>query len=263
MYELTKNEIPVFLSFTILTVVFIFFLIVAVIKINAGQLKKNRNLFSALLEERERSMYTMSVELHNNVNQILSMVKMAIRMIEKSAIPEQRKYIEESTRMLDTVIGDMSKMSHSLNSDYLKHHGLYDFLLEETKWINISKELKCTFEAEGAYKPLPGDTELILIRIIQEVIQNTLKHAGAKNLKINMRCDKNKLYLSLKDDGKGFDTDHAMGNGMGLQSIYNRSKIINCSVEINAKEGLGTEVRLMMATPRYKDLVPKLENNEY
>lgn len=156
--------------------------------------------------------------------------------------------------MLDNVIVDISNMSHSLNSDYLKHHGLYDFVNEEIQWINISKKLKCTFDVEGEYKSFNENTELILIRIIQEAIQNTIKHANAQNLRINMRCNDDDFFLSIKDDGRGFDTSHNPAKiGMGLKSIYNRCGIINCDVEIDSNHNFGTEVRLHIRKPRYKN----------
>jgi signal transduction histidine kinase len=254
MYDIQTKEVPLYLAFTLLAVIFIFFLLASVIKMKNRQVKREEDSFRAVIAERERTMYTISVELHNNMNQMLSLAKMTIQLIEKSALPQQKKYIEESIKMLDNVIIDISNMSHSLNSDYLKHHGLYDFVNEEIQWINISKKFKCTFDVEGEYKSFDEDTELILIRIIQEVIQNTIKHANAQNLSINMRYNEDDFLLSIKDDGKGFDPSHNPARmGMGLQSIYNRCGIINCDVEIDSNDNFGTEIRLRIRRPRYKN----------
>ncbi|WP_118953085.1 sensor histidine kinase [Taibaiella helva] len=244
MLSVEAGLVPVFITMTMLSTAFIFFLIAALVRLKGNQMKKERQLLKAIAEERERTMLSISAEIHDNVNQVLSLARMSLKMIGKFAIPEQEKYIGESGRMLDTAMGDLRNISHSLNSGYLKERGLLASLEEEVKWVNISKNIHCTLEIEGAFRSLDRDMELMIIRIAQEAIHNTLRHARASNLVIRLQYQEQSLTMVLKDDGKGFTIDpQSPWKGLGLHSMYERSRIIGGTIAIDSGEG-GTAITL-------------------
>lgn len=251
MSEIQKEMIPLYLTFTFLSVIFIFFIVAVMIRMKARQLRAEQDMLRALIAERERTMYTISVELHNNANQLLSLVKMTVRMMEINGIPEQKKYIDQSLKLLDTLILDMSNISHSLNSDFLKTHGLYEFLRKESEWINLSKEVNCRLEVGGALQSFPEETELIIIRMVQEAIQNSLKHSEAKHIVIDMEYGVAVFTLCISDDGKGFALSEEAPKGMGLQSLYNRAKIIGSDVFIKSGQQTGTKITFTIRKPKY------------
>lgn len=253
MSEIQPDVIPLYLAFTLLTVIFIFFVVAVMIRMKSRQMKKDQDMLRLLVAERERTMYTISVELHNNVNQLLSLTKMTINMIEIKKLPEQDKYIDQAKRLLGRLIMDISNISHSLNADFLKSHGLYEFLTKEKEWINLSTELDCSLDIRGTYRSFPEETELIIIRMTQEVIQNALKHAEAGNINIDLHYDDGLFTLGIRDNGKGFNTADIKPEGMGIQSLYNRCKIINCDIDLKSQEGMGTEVIFIISNPKYKE----------
>jgi len=252
MFDFKNDFVGLFITVTILTVVFVFFLIGTLVRLKYNQTKKQRQMFKALIEERERTMYTISTEIHDNVNQELNLVRMTLRVVERQATGNQANHLKEMGIMLDNVIEELRNIGHTLNSDYVKKKGIYDFLETELNRINITQKLNCHLEVEGYTKSFDQDTELIVVRIAQEVIQNSLKHAKAKNLTVYLNYSAKLFEMQIKDDGYGFPIDKK-SDGIGIQSIYNRSKIINGALKINSGND-GTEVTLTIPGPKYIDI---------
>lgn len=250
MFNSAGTMIPFFITVTLLTVIFIFFLVVALVRLKNRQIKKEHQLLHALIGEKERSMHAISVEIHDNINQMLSLARMSLRMINKHAVPEQKKYIEESGNILDSAIGSLRNISHSLNADYLKNRGLYDALQEEVNWLNEAKIISCLLDIEAVPKSFEKDTELMMIRIAQEAINNVLKHANAQQLDIRLKYGTDEFQMAIRDNGSGFNTE-AKRTGVGLQSIYQRGRIINGHIEITSAIGNGTQVLLTISNPVY------------
>lgn len=249
MSDINSNFIGLWITVTLLGVVFIFFLIAALVRLRNNQNKKKRELLKALIEERERTMYTISTEIHDNVNQELNLVRMTLRVVERQATGNQANHLKEMGIMLDNVIEELRNIGHTLNSDYVKKKGIYDFLETELNRINITKRLSCHLEVAGFTRSFHQDTELIVVRIAQEAIQNSLKHAKAKNLTVYLTYSAKLFEMQIKDDGYGFQIDKK-SDGIGIQSIYNRSKIINGALKINSGDD-GTEVILAIPDPKY------------
>lgn len=256
MFDLNSNFVGLWITVTLLGVIFIFFLIAALVRLRSNQNKKERELLKDLVEERERTMYTISTEIHDNVNQELNLVRMTLRVVERQATGTQANDLKEMGIMLDNVIEEIRNIGHTLNSDYVKKKGIYDFLETEINRIKMTKKLNCHLEVERVTRSFHQDTELIVVRIAQEVIQNALKHAKAKNLAIYLNYDEKLFEMKIKDDGVGFRTDNK-SDGIGIQSIYNRAKIINGILNINSN-GQGTEITLSIPKPDYKKTIPKI-----
>lgn len=252
MFNIEEEMIPFFITATLLTIIFIFFMMVSFVRLKNKQIKKEHELLHALIGERERTMYTISVEIHDNINQMLNLASMTLKIIRKHAVPEQQKYIVETGNMLDNAIGDLRNISHSLNSDYLKSRGLYESLKEMERWVNITRELSFSLEVKGEVKLMEQDKELMLIRIAQEAVNNTLKHAQAEHLSIYLIYEPDQFRMIVKDDGTGFKVNPGSPwEGVGLQSIYERSRIIKSNIEVQSVPSEGTAIVLTLANPRY------------
>lgn len=134
-----EGLIMLIISMTVLTVVFVFFLITSLVRLKNKQIKREEELLKALIEERERTMSSVSSEIHDNVNQLLSLAKMSLSMMRKTVLPEQGKYLDQCNGILETVIGDLRNISHSLNSAYLKRKGFIYMNFKFTKKMNTLK----------------------------------------------------------------------------------------------------------------------------
>lgn len=246
-----KTLITFFISATLLTVIFVFFLIVSLVRLRSRQRQKEELLLHALIDERERTMSTVSAEIHDNVNQALSLARMALKMAGKYAVAEQHKYMAQCEQMLSNAIGDLRSISHSLNTQYIRNRGLLETLEEMVKWMNVSKDINCKLIVEGDYQPFKPDIELMVIRIAQEAIQNTIKHANASQFSIMLVYTKGAFQMRIMDDGSGFAIDpEAPWTGVGLQSMYERSRIIQGHIEISSVRGGGTSIILKLENPK-------------
>ncbi|HET8574289.1 MAG TPA: ATP-binding protein [Edaphocola sp.] len=256
MFNNERALIPVFITATLLTVIFIFFLFATLIRLKNKKTKKEHDTLKAINEERERTMNTISIEIHNNVNQVLSLALTTMSMIRRYAVPGQEKYIADSEKMLQEAMCDLRSISHSLNADHLKRHGLQESLDKECRRLNNTRKINCHLDVEGIPMSFKGETELILIRIAQEAIQNVLKHAYAQNLEIILDYRESQFRMTIRDNGKGFDpVDAHNRDGMGLQSIRNQSRIIDgCTIDLLSAPGKGTALTLSIRHPQYLEI---------
>lgn len=245
-----RTLIMFFIAITLLTVIFVFFLIASLVRLRSRQRQKEERLLHALIDERERTMSTVSAEIHDNVNQALSLARMALKMAGKHAVAEQYKYMEQCDKMLNDAIGDLRSISHSLNTEYIKNRGLLETLEEMVKWIDVSKDVACKLVLEGDYRSFKPDIELMIIRVAQEAIQNILKHANARECSIKLIYAKSLFKMYITDDGAGFTVDpEAPWSGVGLQSMYERSRIIQGHMQIDTAPGKGTTIMLGLDDP--------------
>lgn len=250
MFDFKEYFVRFFITLAILTVVFIFFLIAALVRLRNNQNKKKRKLLSDMIAERERTMYSISTEIHDNVNQELHLARMTLKVVERTMEGRAATYLPEVGKMLDNVINQLRNIGHSLNSDYVKKKGIYNFLETEVARINITQKLQCHIESKGIAKPFNQETELIVIRIAQEIIQNSLKHSKAKNLIISLTYDDHQFEMCIKDDGIGFQTNEKT-EGIGIQSLYNRTKLISGRLNIQS-DNTGTDIQLVIPEPKYR-----------
>lgn len=231
------------ISMTLVVIACVFFLLAVVTGLKNKYITRERRLLRALVNEREEAMDRISSEIHDNINQVLNHTRMTLGGIAAYIPPAQLRSITKSEQMLEGVIRDLRNISHSLNSGYLKSIGLIDFLQEEEKWINLYRDINCKLDVAGRVRILPRDTELMIIRIIQECIQNVLKHAAARHLSIRLSYAARQLHLRISDDGGGFDKAKTK-SGFGLQSMYERSRIINGTLTVRSDGQTGTTVEL-------------------
>ncbi len=252
--------VPFFVTITLMMVVFAFFLIITLIVQKNKQNRQANELLQIQVKERDRTMSLISVEIHDNISQMLSLTRMTLRMIGKQAVPEQLPLLEQAGSMLDNLIVDTRNISHSLNTDYLKNKGLLEFMNREIKWVNASKGITCSLENTGYQDQLSGEKELMVIRIAQEALQNTIKHAEATHLNIRITCDEKMFKMVITDNGKGFThTPGSLSDGLGLQSMYQRAHLIKAKLDIQSA-GTGTTLTLLIPEEVHKPLAKEERN---
>lgn len=253
MFNIEKVLIPVFIMATLLTVAIIAFFIFTFTRIRGRKIKKEHDTLKVINEERERTMNAIAVEIHNNVNQVLGLALLTLNMVGKSNEVNQKKYLADTAKMLNEAMRDLRAISHSLNAGYLKMRGLQESLEEECKRLNNAGKLYGHLDVEGKPMSFNEETELILIRIAQEAIQNVLKHARAQKLDMVLVYESHLFQMCIQDNGQGFVMDpQTTWKGMGLQSIKNQSRIIEgCTVDVDAAPGKGTVLTLSIKQPQY------------
>ncbi len=206
-----------------------------------------QELLKAQIEMQEQTLLYVSREIHDNVTQVLSFVKLNLAMAAKGSEDNKLSKINESREQIAQVITDLRDLSKSLSFEHITQLGLVKTIEIETKRINKSGIINVTLLAEGDIYPLGEQRELVLFRIFQEALNNTLKHSGAKHLKIALQYYPELFNLTLEDDGDGFSAillDKSKGSG--LKNIENRATLIGAMATIDSSPGKGCCIKVSL-----------------
>jgi signal transduction histidine kinase len=139
-----------------------------------------------------------------------------------------------------------------MSSDIILNNGLINALQFEVAQLTKSGIYKISFSTSGYPVFMNTETELVLFRIVQEVLNNILKHADASKIDINLHYTDALLIMEIKDDGKGFSTDK-LQPGTGLQNIKKRTGILKGNISISSTINIGTQIKVE---------IPLYENNK-
>ena len=200
-----------------------------------------RKLLQTQLDIQEHTFNKISEEIHDNIGQKLSLVRLQLNALETSRLEER---IAVTDALLETAIAELRSLSHNLNSNYIREVGLEEALRQLFSYIDRTGRYKVDFDPDNGWS-LDEEKSIILYRIIQELIQNIFRHAEARAISMRMFTDETKLFIKLKDDGRGFDTKES-ANGIGLQNVMSRAKIIDADIQINSSIGAGTTVTIQL-----------------
>ena len=202
-----------------------------------NKLRKQRiDYEKKLIVERERQH--ISREIHDNIGQALSVIKLNLDMSSPDEVNDTKELIGE-------VIKDLRQFTHGLYYGKLLTEGLIDVIKKDIERINNSKQLVASLNASITRTLENEQSELLIYRIFQESINNILKHAHAKNVIVKINNNKKLFKLSITDDGQGFSAENA-GKGLGFDSMYKRAELLKGQLSINSRPGEGCEVELII-----------------
>lgn len=215
------------------------------------QLEKERMLqqekaTKAVMQAEEYERRRLAAELHDGVGQILSAARMNLSAFESDSTrltATDREKLAKVMGLVDESCNEVRSVSHSMMPGALLKKGLA-FAIEDIAGKIDSSVMSTSFYAEGLDERLDTETESMLYRIVQEVINNVLKHSHAKSVDISMVCDDDGIQIMVEDDGQGFDASLAKEEGIGLKNIASRVQYLKGSLEINSVPGKGTVVAI-------------------
>jgi hypothetical protein len=207
----------------------------------------SQELLKTQLEVQEQTLNYVSSEIHDNITQVLSFVKLTLNNLASGIEGEKRIKIDESRQLVAQTISDLRDLSKSLSFEHIASLGLVQTIETEVERVNKSGLLNAQIQIDGASYSLGEQRELVLFRIFQEALNNTLKHAGAKHLKILLRYQPDLFILSLADDGSGFSPEMPDNKrGSGLRNIKNRAVLIGGTATIEGMPGKGCHVNVIL-----------------
>jgi signal transduction histidine kinase len=200
-------------------------------------------LLQSKLEVQEQSFKYFSEEIHDNVGQVLSIVKMQLYGI-KSTSREQEVITKatDCTELLGKAINDLRNISHTLSSTFINNAGLADAVEKDLEYIRSARNVQCTLHRSGTEYELENEKELLVFRIIQEAIGNAVKHASASAIDVYLHYQPEKLNVVIADNGKGFDTGKVSKNGIGLSNMHVRAELLNGNLEVISEKDKGTTI---------------------
>lgn len=214
-------------------------------KLLSQEKENKRKIVRSIIETQEKERKQLSIELHDNVNQILSSCKLMLD-VAKTNQETSASLIEKAYHNLQTAISEIRSISHELNPYELQDLGLVDSISQVFEDINASGKINIRFEHEGFGKEcLKEEDRVAVYRIIQENLNNILKHSGAKKAFVKLTLRNGKLKLIMQDDGVGFDINKAK-KGIGLRNIKNRVDYYRGSLRLETAPGEGCRMEITL-----------------
>jgi signal transduction histidine kinase len=211
------------------------------------RLNYDRELFKAQLEIQEQTFQYISQEIHDNVGQFLSLAKLNLNTLDfenKDVLTEQ---VNRSTDLLTQALDDLRDLSKSLSSDLIKNVGLNKAIELQIGQLQKAGNYHVVFDVKGNYHYLDDQKEIILFRILQEAINNIVRHSFAREVIVLLSCIDNHVKLYIQDDGEGFDTsflNNKKTTSSGIRNMRKRARLINGDLEIESAPGMGTKITI-------------------
>jgi PAS domain S-box-containing protein len=194
-----------------------------------------------LTEENERKRF--AADLHDDLAPILSTVKLYTDLLKKKNYKKinEEEAIQNIEQLVDMAINSTRTISRNIRSNILQDFGLAAAVNDFCAFINKTESINLEVNTSLYKIEQRGIEETILYQAVKELINNTLKHASARNVKIELKSYDHQIILYYRDDGAGFDLQAAMkqNTGLGLNNIINKIRSVKGSVDINTKPGQG------------------------
>ena len=203
-----------------------------------------RQYLQSRVEVQEATLTTVGKELHDNIGQLLSSAKMLLGVAQRSS-GNVEQVVKKVDEILNQIIENIRDLSKSLDGDYLKRFNLIENVAIEANRNNeINPNLRIHFSSVE-HLPLEPEDQIVLFRIIQEGISNAIKHANAANIFISISQPDKELYITITDDGQGFDIN-TVTKGIGLTSMIIRATSLSGTIQWNQLYP-GTELRITIS----------------
>jgi two-component system NarL family sensor kinase len=211
----------------------------------AAREEYEKQLLQSQLEMQEQTFNQISQEIHDNVGQVLSLARIQINIMNESD-NFNKDMLNEVKQNIGKAMTDLRDIARSMSSDRVLHADIFEAVLIESERINKSGIIQAKVFFEGTQRSMNEKKKLILFRIIQECIQNILKHAEASEIVIRFCYSPAELEVSVGDNGRGFDpgTIAITGSGLGLDNIRNRAALTGGHAVIESDRQKGTLIHI-------------------
>lgn len=215
--------------------------------------KHNAELLTTQLEMQQQTMQYIGREIHDNVGQKLTLASLYTQQLAyENKAPLINDKIENISQIINESLTELRQLSKSLTNDSIADNTITALLQQECKRVNSTKKCRVRFSSNQKNTNLPYQTKSILVRIVQEFLHNSIKHAGCKNIEVSLSENEVSICLQLKDDGKGFNTNKVTGNGIGLNNMKKRTALIGGKFCLTSKVGTGTILNIEIPIPTHQ-----------
>jgi PAS domain S-box-containing protein len=209
--------------------------------------RRQRQITEAVLTAQEAERASIGKELHDNLGQILAVAKMYIQMAKKYH-GKKRLYLNKSGDFIGNVITEIRKIAKRLVIPGTNIIGLFDNIRNLIHDVNVINPIKIEFQAEGITEAdLDEKLQLTVFRIVQEQVNNILKHANATSAAINLTKQENEIILLISDNGNGCDTLQE-NKGVGIINIRSRAELYHGNIAVTSKPGQGYELKVLLSS---------------
>ena len=199
-----------------------------------------------LIEAHEEERTWIARELHDDINQRVALLAVDLERLKQNPprMAELRRQLEERIKQLNDLAGEIQALSHRLHSSKLEYLGLRSAAAIFCTELSDRQKVKIDFCSENVPRDLPEEISICLFRVLQEALQNAIKHSGSQQIQVSLSVELNEIRLTVRDSGAGFDPKGAMkAQGIGLTSMKERLKLVGGTLSIDSQLNSGTTVQ--------------------
>jgi len=221
-------------------------------KLQEVQAQQQKALLQASLQSQENERRRIAKDLHDEVGANLSTINLFTKSLEKFIAPATKgaQMLDQTKALIEATVTSVRAISKDLLPATLDRFGLIDATRELCERINQTGELTVKFESQTQEERLPVTDELTLFRIVQELFNNTLKHAKASEIQLFVHYNAHNLKVVFQDNGVGFDVVALQNSedstkGLGLKNLESRAQILQATLTYHCPPEGGTQVNIL------------------
>jgi two-component system NarL family sensor kinase len=252
-------QVIIFTLFIFLMSSFVILFIIIHKKRQSGYLKEKellqagfqQELLKTQIEIQEQTLKNISQEIHDNIGQVLSLAKLNLSTCPPSDNETINEKVEHTRQLVSKAIIDMRDLSRSMHGDRVAEMGLKDAIKNELDIIRNTGQYATELLTTGEHYPLGRQKEMVLFRVVQEALSNSIKHAKGKSILVRLEYEPTSFSLSIVDEGVGFDLHYLEQSkkGIGLKNMQNRAAMINGIFSVNSTPERGTTISIHIPNP--------------
>ena len=209
-----------------------------------------KEMLVAQLEIKEKALNTIAEEIHENIGQMLSLAKLNLNKALITDTTTDSEKITSAKDLIGKAIQDLRNLSKTLDTSYIGDHSLSQLLQNDIHMIDKAGDYKINFRLTGTERHHNPQNQLIIYRIIQEALNNIIKHAKGNQIDIILNYLPDSFHFTIQDNGIGFETDPLpspeKNGGLGLYNMQNRARLIGGVFTYESKPGMGTVLKLVL-----------------
>ncbi|MFI3306034.1 MAG: histidine kinase [Rikenellaceae bacterium] len=218
-------------------------------RINHQRSLISRRILSAVLHTEERSRSRVSKELHDGLGPLLSAAKMSLSALSQCQTEQERRDIVAKTNFaIDEAIRSVREISNNLSPQMLNDFGLNRAISRFVSQSLSHHAVKIDYRENLGANRYGSDLELILYRVVCELIGNSLKHSGCREISLSIYDQNETIEITYSDDGVGFDSEALVDCGLGLSNISSRINTLNGTFQISSSVGNGMSATIVVNT---------------
>jgi signal transduction histidine kinase len=255
------GKTQIIITIILFNLFFILFIVGILIFIQQYRLKKkehnamitNQNkehqkeLLSTQIEIQRQTMQHIGREIHDNIGQKLTLASLYTQQLAfENKAPEIKENIDQVSQIINQSLSELRELSKSLTDVEVEKNTLNKLINDEVKKVNKLKVCLVSFVDNAKQLELDYQKKMVLYRIVQEFLQNSIKHSGCKHIMITLKEQSNGFQLLIADDGKGFDVSQKF-NGIGLSNMKKRATLVGGEFNFESSSK-GTNLKIIFLT---------------
>lgn len=218
-------------------------------RLNRQRQLLNKRILTAVLRTEEKARSRFSKELHDGLGPLLSSAKMSLTALSREEHdPGQREIIDNTTYVIEEAIRSLREISNNLSPHVLNDFGLARGVQNFIDKSAAMHDAAIRFTTNLRSERFDTDVEVILYRVICELINNSLKHSGCSTIALSLAQNGSELTLDYSDNGRGFNPQAMMDCGMGLSNIASRINSLGGTFDISSSKGKGMRAAIRVRT---------------